>query len=84
MEQLFNQLTRPRLRGLLDDCYKDTTYLLDDDDYAEAEEGDLVRKRFQRAWEGLVDGYKVCLCLDPKHSGELRDRAEIVGYTHGS
>ncbi|WVF70902.1 hypothetical protein IAT40_005697 [Kwoniella sp. CBS 6097] len=58
LEQLFNQLTRPRLRGLLDDCYKDVTYLLDEDTFAEAEETDLVRKRFVRAWEGLVAGYK--------------------------
>ncbi|WVR05978.1 hypothetical protein IAU60_003006 [Kwoniella sp. DSM 27419] len=58
LEQLFNQLTRPRLRGLLDDCYKDVSYLLDDDAFAEAEESDLVRKRFIRAWEGMVDGYR--------------------------
>ncbi|OCF32799.1 hypothetical protein I316_05435 [Kwoniella heveanensis BCC8398] len=61
LEQLFNQLTRPRLRGLLDDCYKDVTYLLDEDTFAEAEEMDLVRKRFVRAWEGLVAGYKESL-----------------------
>jgi hypothetical protein len=47
----------------LDECYRDTSYLLDDDDYAEAEELDIVRKRFQRAWEGLVDGYKVGLAV---------------------
>nr|XP_019049350.1 hypothetical protein I302_03136 [Kwoniella bestiolae CBS 10118]OCF28280.1 hypothetical protein I302_03136 [Kwoniella bestiolae CBS 10118] len=58
LEQLFNQLTKPRLRGLLDDCYKDVTYLLDEDSFAEADESDLVRKRFIRAWESLVDGYK--------------------------
>lgn len=63
LEQLFNQLTRPKLRALLDECYRDTSYLLDDDDYAEAEELDIVRKRFQRAWEGLVDGYKVGLAI---------------------
>ncbi|WWC99798.1 hypothetical protein V866_006706 [Kwoniella sp. B9012] len=58
LEQLFNQLTKPRLRGLLDDCYKDVTYLLDEDTFAEADELDIVRKRFIRAWESLVDGYK--------------------------
>nr|XP_019000435.1 uncharacterized protein I203_06849 [Kwoniella mangroviensis CBS 8507]OCF63896.1 hypothetical protein I203_06849 [Kwoniella mangroviensis CBS 8507] len=58
LEQLFNQLTKPRLRGLLDDCYKDVTYLLDEDTFAEADELDLVRKRFIRVWESLVDGYK--------------------------
>lgn len=59
LEQLFNQLTRPRLRGLLDDCYKDLSYNLDEESFAEAEEVDLVRKRFARAWEGLLDGYRV-------------------------
>lgn len=58
---MFNQLTKPRLRGLLDDCYRDVDYDLDEDAFAMAEEDDLVRKRFIRAWEGLVDGYKVGL-----------------------
>ncbi|EIW72587.1 hypothetical protein TREMEDRAFT_70757 [Tremella mesenterica DSM 1558] len=58
LEQLFNQLTRPKLRSVLDECYKDVSYLLDDDGFAEAEEMDLVRKRFIRVWEGLVDGYR--------------------------
>ncbi|KAK4683669.1 conserved oligomeric Golgi complex subunit 4, partial [Tremellales sp. Uapishka_1] len=58
LEQLFNQLTRPRLRSLLDDCYKDVTYLLDEDSYAEAEELDLLRKRFIRGWEALIEGYR--------------------------
>lgn len=59
LELLFNQLTRPRLRAVLDECYKDTSYLLDEDGFAEAEEMDIIRKRFQRGWDGLVDGYKV-------------------------
>ncbi|KAK1926544.1 COG4 transport protein-domain-containing protein [Papiliotrema laurentii] len=58
LEQLFNQLTRPRLRGLLDDCYRDISYELDEDAFALAEEDDLVRKRFIRSWEALVEGYK--------------------------
>ena len=56
---MFNQLTRPRLRGLLDDCYRDISYELDEDAFALAEEDDLVRKRFIRSWEALVEGYKV-------------------------
>lgn len=59
LEQLFNQLTRPRLRAILDECYKDVAYLLDEESFAEADEVDIVRKRFARAWEGLVGGYKV-------------------------
>lgn len=59
MEQLFNQLMRPKLRNLITDVYKDVSYVLDDDSYSAAEYQDLVRKRFVKAWEGLVDGYKV-------------------------
>lgn len=41
------------------DVYKDVSYVLDDDSYASAEYNDIVRKRFIKAWEGLVEGYKV-------------------------
>lgn len=70
LDTLFNQLTKPRLRSLLDDVYRDVSYQLDDDTFAEAEELDIVRKRFIRAWESLVDGYKVCSCRSvfPHHS----------------
>jgi len=59
VEQLFNQLLRPKLRTLLTDVYKDVSYVLDDDAYAAAEYQDVVRKRFIKAWEGLAEGYKV-------------------------
>ncbi|KAJ7285558.1 COG4 transport protein-domain-containing protein [Mycena rebaudengoi] len=58
VEQLFNQLMRPKLRNLITDVYKDVSYILDDDSYSAAEYQDVVRKRFVKAWEGLVDGYK--------------------------
>ncbi|KAJ7940910.1 COG4 transport protein-domain-containing protein [Mycena leptocephala] len=58
VEQLFNQLMRPKLRNLIGDVYKDVSYVLDDDSYSAAEYQDVVRKRFIKAWEGLVDGYK--------------------------
>ena len=59
VEQLFNQLLRPKLRTLLTDVYKDVSYVLDEDAYTVAEHQDVVRKRFVKAWEGLVDGFKV-------------------------
>lgn len=59
LEQLFNQLTRPRLRPILDDAYRDVNYVLDDDAFQEAEELDLVRKRFVKSWESLILGYRV-------------------------
>ena len=48
LEELFNQLIRPRLRAILQDVYKDQTYLLDEDGYAAAETNDLARKRFTK------------------------------------
>ncbi|KAJ7172744.1 COG4 transport protein-domain-containing protein [Mycena filopes] len=58
VDQLFNQLMRPKLRNLITEVYKDVSYVLDDDSYSAAEYHDVVRKRFIKAWEGLVDGYK--------------------------
>jgi hypothetical protein len=43
------------------DVYKDVTYMLDDESYSAAESHDIVRKRFVRSWETLVDGFKVCV-----------------------
>ncbi|TFK26371.1 COG4-domain-containing protein [Coprinopsis marcescibilis] len=58
IEQLFNQLMRPRLRTFLQDIYRDVSYTLSEDQYAVAEYQDITRKRFIKAWENLMDGYK--------------------------
>ena len=61
IEQLFNQLLRPKLRNAIPDVFRDVSYMLDEEGYATADYQDLARKRFIKAWEGLVDGYKVSL-----------------------
>lgn len=58
VEQLFNQLIRPKLRTLIPDVYKDVSYVLDDGAYSAAEYQDVVRKRFIKSWESLLDVYK--------------------------
>lgn len=58
LDQLFNQLLRPRLRQLLAETYHNITYVLDDGAYEAAEGADLVKKRFARGWENLMSGYK--------------------------
>ncbi|KAK0441157.1 COG4 transport protein-domain-containing protein [Desarmillaria tabescens] len=58
LEQLFNQLLRPKLRNLVPEIYKDISYVLDDDTYAAAEYQNVVRKRFIKTWETCMDGYK--------------------------
>lgn len=56
--------------------------MLDDDGYAEAEEEDLVRKRFVASWAPLVDGYKVCAgCVV---WGSLLIRRRRIGYVDGN
>ncbi|KAI5479668.1 hypothetical protein MNV49_003178 [Pseudohyphozyma bogoriensis] len=58
LDHLFNQLLRPRLRPLLSEVYKDVSYVLDEEAYAEAEYRDDVRKRFVKSWEALLAGYR--------------------------
>lgn len=50
---------RPKLRTLIPDVYKDVSYVLDDEAYSAAEYQDVVRKRFIKLWESLVDVYRV-------------------------
>ncbi|CAA7270154.1 unnamed protein product [Cyclocybe aegerita] len=58
IEQLFNQLLRPKLRTFVLDIYKDITYVLDEEAYSSTDYQDLTRKRFMKVWESLVEGYK--------------------------
>jgi hypothetical protein len=60
---------RPKLRTLIPDVFKDVSYVLDEDSYNTAEQHDIVRKRFIKTWEGLVDGYKVNFL--PQHLGHI-------------
>ncbi|KAF8309865.1 COG4 transport protein-domain-containing protein [Cantharellus anzutake] len=58
IEQLFNQLIRPKLRQFVADIYKDVSYNLDQDAHTAAEYNDVVRKRFARLWGALLDGFQ--------------------------
>ncbi|KXN87736.1 Conserved oligomeric Golgi complex subunit 4 [Leucoagaricus sp. SymC.cos] len=58
IEQLFNQLLRPKLRNFIPEIYNNVSYQLDEETYATSDYQDVVRKRFVKTWEGLVDGYK--------------------------
>ncbi|CAH7672834.1 COG4 transport protein-domain-containing protein [Phakopsora pachyrhizi] len=69
LEQLFNQLIRPRIRSILSDCYKDVSYSLNEESYAAAEFQDLFKKRFCRAWEILMEPYREA--LTPKNFHEF-------------
>ncbi|KAG0141759.1 hypothetical protein CROQUDRAFT_51247 [Cronartium quercuum f. sp. fusiforme G11] len=67
LEQLFNQLIRPRLRPMITECYKDVTYFLDEERYAETEAQDIFRKRFVRVWESLIEPYQTALTSSNFH-----------------
>ena len=56
---MFNQLIRPRLRNFIPDVYRDVSYVLDEDGFSASEYQDTVRKRFTKAWDGIVDDFKV-------------------------
>lgn len=51
---------RPKLRTFIQDVYKDVSYILEEDNYTASDQRETVRKRFVKAWETLVDGYKAC------------------------
>lgn len=61
LDALFANVLRPRLRQLLDEVYKDVRYVLDEDSFADAEERDVVRRRFVRLWTNLTEEYKAYL-----------------------
>jgi len=59
LDMLFNQLLRPRLRNLIVEVFKDVSYVLDDETYSTIDNQEYVIKRFVRAWETVVECYKV-------------------------
>ena len=61
IDQLFNQLVRPRLRTMISDIYKDVSYVLDEESYSTSEYHDVVRKRFVKYWEETFDSFRVRL-----------------------
>jgi hypothetical protein len=77
---------------LLEDVYKGVTYLLDEDAYADAENEDVVRKRFIKGWEPLVEGYRVSkwsmlnrlLEKRADSSYDLRRRASLIRISRRS
>jgi len=61
MDQLFNQLIRPRLRTFIPDVFGGMTYVLTEESYSTNESSDLFFRRFVKAWEAQIEGYKKTL-----------------------
>ena len=58
VDQLFNQLIRPKLRNFVPEIYKDVSYVLDEESYSVSSNENIVQKRFLKAWQTLMDGFK--------------------------
>ena len=58
VDQLFNQLIRPKLRNFVPEIYKDVSYVLDEESYSVSSNENIVQKRFLKAWQMLMDGFK--------------------------
>lgn len=54
MEHLFVQVTRPRLRALLQDSYRDVHYSLTEEAFHDAEYHDLFFRRFTKGFDHIV------------------------------
>ncbi|KAI8073145.1 COG4 transport protein-domain-containing protein [Gongronella butleri] len=61
MEQLLGQILKPRLRPLFQEAYRDVKYVLEEEEYNEAELDELFVKRFQHGFDGMVQLYRKTL-----------------------
>jgi hypothetical protein len=58
LEQLFLQTLKPRIRPLYQEAYRDVKYVLDEDEYNEADSNDLFVRRFTQGFSKLIDIYR--------------------------
>ena len=61
MEQLLNQVLKPRIRPLFQDAYKEVKYVLEEDEYNEADIEERFVKRFRRGFSNIIDVYQKTL-----------------------
>ncbi|KAG2176632.1 hypothetical protein INT44_007296 [Umbelopsis vinacea] len=58
LEQLFGQTLKPRVRPLFQEAYRDVKYVLDEDEYNEADSNDAFVRRFTQGFSKLIDIYR--------------------------
>jgi hypothetical protein len=58
LEQLFLQTLKPRVRPLFQEAYRDVKYVLDEDEYNEADSNDVFVRRFTQGFTKLIDVYR--------------------------
>ncbi|KAI1291602.1 Golgi transport complex subunit 4 [Mortierella claussenii] len=64
IEELFDRTLRPRLQPLLIDSYKEITYVVTDEEYAEQESLNNFVHRFMSGFDGLIEPFKSTLTED--------------------
>lgn len=58
IEQLINQILKPRIRPLFQEAYKEVKYVLEEEEYNEADIEERFVKRFRRGFENLINTYR--------------------------
>lgn len=58
LEQLLGQILKPRIRPLFQHGYREVKYVLDEDEYNEADVEELFVKRFQSGFDKMIDIYR--------------------------
>ncbi|GAA5799304.1 hypothetical protein HPULCUR_004715 [Helicostylum pulchrum] len=58
LEQLLNQILKPRIRPLFQDAYREVKYVLEEEEYNEADIEERFVKRFRRGFENLIGIYR--------------------------
>jgi hypothetical protein len=58
LEQLLNQILKPRVRPLFQDSYREVKYVLEEDEYNEADIEERFVKRFRRGFENMINVYR--------------------------
>lgn len=61
MEQLLGQMLKPRIRPLFQDAYREVKYVLEEDEYNEADLDELFVKRFRHGFDPLISPYRTAL-----------------------
>ncbi|KAI9273055.1 COG4 transport protein-domain-containing protein [Phascolomyces articulosus] len=58
MEQLMGQILKPRVRPLFQHAYREVKYVLEEDEYNEADVDELFVKRFRGGFDKLIESYR--------------------------
>lgn len=58
LEQLMGQIIKPRIRPLFQNAYREVKYVLEEDEYNEADVDELFVKRFRSGFDKLVEIYR--------------------------